>query len=231
MARASVAAAPVAPPWHGIDTVLLDMDGTLIDLSYDTYVWQTVVPKRFGARLGIGPERAAVVLYGEDPGAAVGLEFYDLDRWARDTGLDIDAIIEELAPLIRYRPNAARFVAAVRESGRRAVIATNAHPRSVALKHRVTGLLDTVDGCVTSHEIGAPKESPAYWRALGAMLEDERPFDPSSALLIDDNQLALRAAARTGIGHLLCVERPDSTACGRTDLPFAAVRDFAEIMP
>ena len=33
------------PDWQEIDTVLLDMDGTLLDLHYDNYFWLTHIPK------------------------------------------------------------------------------------------------------------------------------------------------------------------------------------------
>ena len=35
--------------WQEIETVLLDMDGTLIDLHFDNYFWQRLVPERWGA--------------------------------------------------------------------------------------------------------------------------------------------------------------------------------------
>lgn len=31
--------------WQEVDTVLLDMDGTLTDLAFDNYFWQTLVPE------------------------------------------------------------------------------------------------------------------------------------------------------------------------------------------
>ncbi|KEP73664.1 nucleotidase, partial [Microbacterium sp. SUBG005] len=30
--------------WQAVDTVLLDMDGTLLDLAFDNYFWQKLVP-------------------------------------------------------------------------------------------------------------------------------------------------------------------------------------------
>ena len=42
---------PTPLPWHQIDTVLLDMDGTLIDLHFDSHLWQQLVPERYAARL------------------------------------------------------------------------------------------------------------------------------------------------------------------------------------
>ena len=37
----------LVPPWTEIDTVLLDMDGTLLDLHFDTHFWLEHVPARY----------------------------------------------------------------------------------------------------------------------------------------------------------------------------------------
>ena len=216
--------------WPEIDTVLLDMDGTLIDLHFDNVLWNVVVPDRYGQREGLARPRAVEILYRDMLASKATLDFYDLDYWARQTALDIDAIHEELMPLIRYRPAAPEFVAAVRESGRRLVLATNAHPRSLAVKHRAVGLLDGVDACFSAHVVGAPKEDAEYWERLAEGL-GETSYDPARAVLIDDNVVVLAAAQRAGIGHLLCVAQPDSAQAQRTDLPFPAFNHFAEIMP
>ena len=217
-------------PWSEIDTVLLDMDGTLIDLRFDNILWNVVVPDRYGAREGIVRERAVEILYRDMLASKATLDFYDLDYWARKTALDIDAIHEELMPLIRYRSDAPAFVAAVRASGRRMVLATNAHPRSLAVKHRAIGLLDTVDGHVSAHDLGVPKEDVAYWQRLERGMCNGS-YDPARALLVDDNVLALVAAEQAGVRHLLCVAQPDSGQQQRTDLPFPSFNRFAEIMP
>ncbi|EPR3214815.1 GMP/IMP nucleotidase, partial [Klebsiella pneumoniae] len=39
--------------WQEVDTVLLDMDGTLLDLAFDNYFWQTLVPETWGAARGL----------------------------------------------------------------------------------------------------------------------------------------------------------------------------------
>ena len=216
--------------WTRIDTVLLDVDGTLIDLRFDNHLWNVVVPDRYGEREGIEPVRAVEILYRDMLATKATLDFYDLDYWTRETELDIDAIHEELMPLIRYREDAPEFVAAVRDSGRRAVLATNAHPRSLAVKHKAIGLLDTVDDCVCAHDLGAPKEDVAYWQRLASGMGNGQ-YDPARALLVDDNILALEAADHAGVGHLLCVAQPDSGERRRTNLPYPSFHRFAEIMP
>ena len=51
--------------WSRIDAVLLDMDGTLIDLRFDNHLWNVVVSDRYGRR-NLRPERT------QRTGAALG---------------------------------------------------------------------------------------------------------------------------------------------------------------
>ena len=37
--------------WNDIDTVLLDMDGTLLDRHFDDHFWLEHVPKRYSAKI------------------------------------------------------------------------------------------------------------------------------------------------------------------------------------
>jgi putative hydrolase of the HAD superfamily len=49
--------------WNNIDTVLLDMDGTLLDLHFDNYFWLTHVPQRYAEAHGIDAEEAKTRLH------------------------------------------------------------------------------------------------------------------------------------------------------------------------
>lgn len=226
-------------PWADIDTVLLDMDGTLIDLRYDNHLWNTVVPARYARRHGIDSAQAAQRLYGDMPAYAdsgdVGalgnpsLEFYDIHYWAQRTGLDMVAIHQECRHLVAYRRGAADFMAALRRCGRRSVLATNAHPDSVRVKDATIGILERVDMHMNAHELGAPKEDARFWDALEKLMPNG--YSPERTLLIDDNEAVLAAAQRAGVKHLLTVAQPDSTKPPRTRSAHTALQAFADIMP
>ena len=44
---------PLRTDWNNIDTVLLDMDGTLLDLHFDNFFWLHHLPKRYSEQHGI----------------------------------------------------------------------------------------------------------------------------------------------------------------------------------
>ena len=48
--------------WARIDTVLLDMDGTLLDLRFDTWFWQELVPAHYASAHGLSAARAREIL-------------------------------------------------------------------------------------------------------------------------------------------------------------------------
>lgn len=215
--------------WTQIDTVLLDMDGCLLDLHYDNCLWNELVPSRYAQAQGISAEEARRRLYGQLQGTVRDLEFYCTDFWTRRTGLDIIALHHELAHLISYRPGAAAFLDWLRGRAR-SLLATNAHPASLAVKDRYSGLSQRLDGTFSSHDFGHAKESAAFWPGLAERLGESQRFDPARTLFIDDNETMLDAAAAHGIGHLLTIEQPDSARPPRANLKHRAFNDFNELI-
>lgn len=213
--------------WSDIDTVLLDMDGTLIDLRFDNILWNHRLPAMIADARGIGLEAAREHLYAHMKDAPPSLHYYCVDYWTAYTGMDIAGLHASLGHLVEYRAGAERFISALRASGRRAVLVTNAHPKSLAVKDGRVRLTQRLDARFSSHEFGFPKEAAEFWPAF-ALREH---YDPAKTLLIDDNAAVLRTAAASGIRHVLCVTQPDSEQPPRTHLPFPAFNHFDELPP
>jgi HAD superfamily hydrolase (TIGR01509 family) len=222
-----MSAPPAALPWAEIDTVLLDMDGTLLDLHFDNHFWLRHVPQAIASREGISPEAALAELRERYRQVQGSLKWYCVDHWSNELGLPIAELKEEVSHFIRVHPHALEFLAAARKARKRLILVTNAHLASLALKLRRTALGTYLDDIVVSHDLGVPKEVPGFWARLHALV----PFDPAHTLLVDDSLPVLRSARSYGVAHLLAVARPDSQQAPRDTEEFTAIHDLAEMLP
>jgi len=213
--------------WSGVDKVLLDMDGTLLDLHYDTHFWLHHVPQRYAEKHGLALEESRNRLMPHYARKLGTMDWYSIDYWSRALALDIAALKTEVAHLIAVRPHVPAFLTRLREVGKRTVLVTNAHRKSLDLKMRHTGLAPYFDGMVCAHDIGLPKEHPDFWEKL----RQEESYQPARTLLIDDSLPVLRAARGYGVAHLLAVRRPDSHQPEKAVEEFNAVTSFADLMP
>jgi len=213
--------------WDAIDTVLLDMDGTLLDLHFDNFFWLEHLPRRY-ARIHERDEDAARLELAERFRAEQGsLNWYCVDHWSRELGLDVSALKREVRHLIAVRPHVEEFLARLHASRQRVLLVTNAHHKSLELKLAHVGLERWFDAIVSSHDFRRAKEEPGFWAALAAV----EPFDPARTLLVDDNHTVLQSAHEYGIRHLLTLLQPDSRRELRSGLHFPAILHFDEIMP
>lgn len=211
--------------WNDIDTVLLDLDGTLLDLHFDNYFWLTHLPERYASIKGVDSEECRRELKASYDQMRGTLDWYCLDYWAGALELDIVALKLEIAHKIRLRPGAENFLVWLRESNKRVLLVTNAHPHSVNLKMTHIPLAHHFDSVVSSHHYKAPKEQQAFWHAL----HDQHRFDPATTLFIDDTESVLASAAEFGVAHLLGVSQPDLEQSVRSEGRFPSFNHFAEI--
>jgi len=213
--------------WMRIDTVFLDMDGTLLDLHFDNHFWLEHVPQRYAQARGIALEQAKQELFSRYKDVEGTLEWYCVDHWSRELGLDIALLKQEVDHLILVHPHVVDFLDAMHKQGKKTMLVTNAHQKSLALKMDRTKLVGHLDGVVCSHDLGYPKESDEFWKRL----QQVESFDPERTLFVDDSLSVLQSAERYGIEWLLMVLRPDTKGPTKSTEQFSAIHDFSEIMP
>lgn len=213
--------------WNMIDTVLLDMDGTLLDLHFDNHFWMEHLPRAYAAKQQITLEASFAHLSDRFHSGQGTLQWYCLDHWSEQLGMDIPAMKRELQHMIRLRPFALEFLNKLHHSHRDVVMVTNAHRTTLEIKMDNVDITAWFDRVVVSHDLQAPKEEQAFWHKLQAL----HPFDPGRTLLIDDTESVLDSASRYGIGHLLTLLQPDSQRQKRIDSRFPGIHHFDEIMP
>lgn len=211
--------------WREIDTVLLDMDGTLLDLHFDNHFWLEYVPQQFAVARGIDLETAKQDLYTRYQSRLGTLEWYCIDHWSRELGLDIALLKEEVDHLIKVHPHVVDFLDLLMCLGKRRVLVTNAHQRTLALKMEKTRLAGFFDQIISSHQLGLPKEHPEFWHRLQNICT----FNKQRTLFVDDSQSVLDSAREYGIRWLLAVLCPDSKGPLREAAGYPAIRDFSEI--
>ena len=213
--------------WNAIDTVLLDMDGTLLDLAFDNFFWQQHVPMLYARENALSEAESVDRLHGEFSQGIGSLDWYSLDYWSDRLGLDLESIKREVNHMVAARPHAIEFLTRLHRSERDVVLVTNAHRKTLDIKMDRVDITHWFDRVVVSHELEAAKEESAFWERL----QDLHPFDPQRTLLIDDTERVLDSAKAYGIAHLLTVLQPDSRQQKRLDSRFPGIPHFDEIMP
>lgn len=213
--------------WRQIDTVLLDMDGTLLDLNFDNHFWREFVPLRYAELHGLALADAKRELAPRFKAMEGRLEWYCLDYWSEELVLNIAGMKQELAGLIAVHPHVTEFLDAVRATGRRLLLVTNAHRDSLSLKMEKTCLREFFDEIVSSHDFGLAKEQRGFWQ----ILQDRHVYEKQRTLLVDDSLAVLRSAQAFGIAHLVSISKPDSRAPRREITEFPSVEDFRALMP
>lgn len=213
--------------WQAVETVLLDMDGTLLDLHYDNYFWLHFVPERFGKLNGLTLEQAKAEIMPRIEAKKGLIQWYCTDFWSEQLKLDIAALKYEVKEKIAIRPQVEPFLQGLQASDKNVILLTNAHRDSLDLKMAETGISQYFDALVSTHDYGLPKEQQGLWRAL----MQDHPFVPKNTLLVDDTTHVLDAAAQFGIGHLLTLSQPDSKKPKRENLSHPAILHFDEVMP
>jgi putative hydrolase of the HAD superfamily len=212
--------------WSQIKTVLLDMDGTLLDLHFDNKFWLEHLPKRYSEEAKISLEQATENLHSHYQKVAGTIDWYCLDYWAEQTQLPIIKLKREIDYLIQLRSDAHEFLSALKVSGRDIVLVTNAHPESLSLKIEHTELDKYFDVLYSTHEFGVTKESQLLWQRLQA----KHPFELNKTLFVDDSLPILESAQLFGIKHLLAITNPDSRKSDNVINQFPAINDYGVLL-
>ena len=192
--------------WDEIDTVLLDMDGTLLDKHFDDQFWGHHVQRRYGEKNGLNSADAHATLAPYFKEAAGTLEWTDMDYWSRTFELDIFALKHEISHLIQELPGAIEFLDHIKKMGKEIILVTNCHPKGLALKFTKTSIEDYFDRTTCATELKASKEEAIFWERLQEKLH----FDKKRSLFIDDNQKVLQVAQNFGLTQLVSIAKPSS---------------------
>lgn len=213
-------------PFNEIKTVLLDMDGTILDKYYDDYFWEVYVPQKYAEKEGLSFEEAQRILFSMYKAEEGSLNWTDIEFWSRKTGLDILKLKKEVAHLINPHPDAEDFLKFVSSNGKKVYLVTNAHNKAVELKLKKTGFHKYFHGMFTSFDIGCPKEKLEFWERL----KEKISFEPEYSIFIDDTEHILHTAKLSGIKFPILRGVSSSRALPRKSKEFLTIMNFYEII-
>ncbi len=213
-------------PWHEVNWVLLDMDGTLLDKHYDDYFWEILVPQEYARRQGLTLDQARTEVFARYQREEGTLNWTDIDFWSRELDLDIPAMKEGIRHLIEVHPDAEDFLRFLRARNKHVALVTNAHWKTLNLKMNHTGLLGYFDTVVSSFDLGYPKEDRRFWEVL----QEKLPFAPEHTMLVDDNADVLATAQAFGLRFLFFKAKSSSQQPAHHHAHFPSIASFRELM-
>ncbi|MBN4075818.1 MAG: hypothetical protein COA71_02220 [SAR86 cluster bacterium] len=213
--------------WSQIDTVLLDMDGTLLDLSFDNFFWREHLPKEYSRQSKIPLNKAKEKLEDFSNSLRGTLEWYCVDHWSEALQIDVEAAKHAVKEHIRFRPHTLNFLNFLKQLNKPCILVTNAHPKTMELKVASMELHQHLDKIISSHEFALAKENEGFW----PLLQQREGLQLAHCLFIDDSEPVLARAKAEGVGHILQVLQPDTTQAPLPHGDFLAIHDFDELIP
>lgn len=213
--------------WNHIDTVLLDMDGTILDRHFDDHFWLEHLPRRWAAHHRVHLAQAKEHLYSLFRSQERTLNWTDLDYWTGRLGMDVPQLKMEVEHLIAVHPGVMEFLLFCRQHGKQLWLVTNAHSKTLSIKMKKTRIGPYFDGIISAHEVGLPKEEQAFWGELQRFVS----YDPARTLLGEDTEANLETARIYGIAYPLYICRYSSACTPVPSRRFASIDYFTRLIP
>jgi putative hydrolase of the HAD superfamily len=217
---------PKRIPLKDIKFILLDMDGTLLDLYFDDYFWAHLVPEKYAEKHDMSFGAAKEYLYKTYKSHERTLNWCDIDFWSKELHLDIPALKEQIRHLIEVHPHVIDFLKMMREQKKKIFLLTNAHSKTVKIKFKKTEIGKYFDSVLCSFDVGYPKEYVEFWHKAAEKLG----FDKEHSLFIDDTEDVLKTAREYGIKHLLFKATANSKTAPKESKEFTTISDFRDLM-
>ncbi len=213
--------------WTQIDSILLDLDGTLLDLNFDLHFWLEYLPQVYSEKNNISHKQAKDILLPMLNAVKGKLDWYCIDFWQEKLDLDIMKLKNNISHLIKVHPNVKRFLTLARKHDKQIYLVTNAHRKTIKLKMSVTQLQDYFDDIVSSHDFGFAKQEQAFWHKLSEVIN----LDKNRAIFFDDSLDVLKSAFEFNIKHVVAISKPSSKIKTKVIPGFINIENFSQALP
>ena len=205
-------------------TLLLDMDGTLLDLHFDTHFWMEHLPKQYAKKHNISQNQSITTVHKILNNMQGTLQWYCVDYWSEVFDMPIAELKQEVAHLIQVHPFVIDFLKKAQLKNKKIYLITNAHPKVIDLKMQLTNLDVYFDKIISSHNLGVAKEHEGFWQKV----EEEISFDKSTACFFDDSLTVLTQAKNYGL-QSIAISKPSSQLTQQEVKGFINIKNFSEV--
>ena len=213
--------------WNQIDSILLDLDGTLLDLNFDLHFWLEYLPQVYSEKNNISNQQAQDIVLKMLNAEKGKLNWYCIDFWQEKLNLDIMELKNNISHLIQVHPHVKIFLTEARKQDKKIYLVTNAHRKTIKLKMSVTQLQDYFDGIVSSHDFGVAKQEQAFWQKLSEVIF----LDKNRTIFFDDSPDVLQSAFDFNIKHVVAISKPSSKIKTKIVPGFINIENFSQALP
>jgi putative hydrolase of the HAD superfamily len=189
-----------------VSDILLDIDGVLLDQSFDNLFWGELVPLELSTVQNISIENAKNEIYETAEKVKGTMPWYELEFWESKYNLDLIKVATNNCSKIAFLPRSEETLKKLADLDKRIILMTNCDRRLLNVKASIVPFMKYVDGCVSCVEIGAVKESQDFWGPAFELFN----IDTEKSLFADDNINVVNSAIQAGIFNSFQVLEPTS---------------------
>jgi len=181
-----------------IDCMLVDMDGVILDNTYDNNFWQNQIPGVISKNKNISFEdakRLAIQIFNYKKNTK---DWYDVDYWSNMLNVDIEA--EKRSSIsfdrIQLYEGVTETLNKLKDNFR-LILITNAHRKTLNIKLEKYDLNPYFENMICAHELHYVKENIQLWY----MLKSRFKLDYTKTLLIEDTINNIKVGLSAGISQ------------------------------
>ena len=206
--------------------IMFDMDGTLLDLSYDNFLWNNHIPLCYAQQHQLPLEVAHQYLNELYVQYRHTLFWYSTQFWSEKLELDIMQIHHHFAHKIKLRSGCLTLLSELKDKGYECWLVTNADLKNLSLKLELTPLRPYFKHIISSESLKYPKEDPLFWTKLHHLY----PFCKSKSVFIDDTHQVLKTAQNFGLNKLFTITQPSSEDLPNHQSHFPVLHHLTDLM-